>query len=66
MKKTEKQELINDFIEDYNSLLEGLNDELEGMGISPNKLITKFSQVKIDNVECCEKLTELYYEIINI
>tara|TARA_R110002153_G_scaffold31768_4_gene96561 strand:+ start:3359 stop:3547 length:189 start_codon:yes stop_codon:yes gene_type:complete len=59
------QELINDFIEDYNALLEGLNDELEGMGISPNKLITKFSQVKLSNVECCEDLLEEYYKIKN-
>ena len=54
-----------DFIEDYNALLEGLNDELEGVGISPNKLITNISEVKKGNLECDEYLIIEYYELIN-
>lgn len=63
--KFTKSEKIHDFIDDYNAHLEGLNDELEGIGISPNKMITKFSQVEIENVETSVRLTRDYYEIVN-
>jgi len=62
--KNEREQLIVQFIEDYNALLEGLNDELEPLGIS-NKLIKKLSEVEIDNLECDEYLYELYNEIKN-
>ena len=59
----EKQQKIESFIEDYNSLLEGLNDELEPLGIS-NKLITKFNEVEIENLECDDELYD-FYDYIN-
>lgn len=64
LKTMSNADLTKSFIEDYNSLLEGLNDELDGVGISANKMITKLSQVKIANLECDDYLAELYCEIV--
>ena len=63
--KNQDPQLTKSFIEDYNALLEGLNDELAGMGIGANKMITKISQVKIENLECDDHLAEQYQEITN-
>ena len=63
MTKQEFNEKIEAFLEDYNALLEGINDELEGMGIAPNKLITNISEVDMENLECDEYL---YFEYLKI
>ncbi len=58
----EKQQKIESFIEDYNTLLEELNEELEPLGIS-NKLITKLDQVEIENLNCDPYLWHKYHDI---
>lgn len=58
----EKQKIIKEFIEDYNTLLEELNEELEPLGIS-NKLITKLDQVEIENLNCDPDLWHMYHDI---
>jgi flagellar capping protein FliD len=58
----EKQQKIESFIEDYNTLLEELNEELEPLGIS-NKLITKLDQVEIENLNCDPDLWHKYHDI---
>jgi hypothetical protein len=63
MKKQEINERIEAFLEDYNALLEWINDELEGMGIAPNKLITNISEVNMENLECDKYL---YFEYLKI
>lgn len=55
---------ITAFLEDYNSLLEELNDELSGiddMGL--NKKAKTLKDVEIKNLECDEYLNEEYHEI---
>ena len=55
---------ITEFLDDYNSLLDELNDELCGiddMGLN-NKAKT-LEDVELDNLECDEYLYEEYYEI---
>ena len=55
---------INEFLEDYNSLLDGLNDELSGiedMGL--NKKAKSLKDVKLADLECDEYLDNEYYEI---
>jgi len=55
---------ITAFLEDYNSLLEELNDELSGiddMGL--NKKAKTLKDVEIENLECDEYLNEEYHEI---
>ena len=55
---------ITAFLEDYNSLLQELNDELSGiddMGL--NKKAKTLKDVEIENLECDEYLNEEYHEI---
>ena len=55
---------INNFLADYNSFLDGLNDELAGiedMGL--NKKATTLKDVKMEDLECDEVLFNEYHEI---
>jgi len=56
------------FLEDYNSLLEGLNDELSAIeGFTDwNKEALTLKDVEISNLECDEYLYEEYQQIINL
>ena len=56
------------FLEDYNSLLEGLNDELSAIESFSdwNKEALILNDVEISNLECDEDLYEEYQEIINL
>ena len=55
-----------DFLNDYNALLEGLNDEIEGIeDLSPYKMVTKFSEVQEENVLLDEYLTERFNDLNN-
>ena len=55
---------IEEFLEDYNSLLEGLNDEIDGIDDMPkNKAATKLSDVKLADLEHDELLLDWYYEL---
>tara|TARA_B100001094_G_scaffold220049_1_gene214074 strand:- start:454 stop:834 length:381 start_codon:yes stop_codon:yes gene_type:complete len=56
---------IHSFIADYNALLEGLNDELEGIGVEPHKLIENINQVKADVLACDDYLKESYKELFS-
>jgi len=58
---------INEFLEDYNNLLDGLNDELSGiedMGL--NKKAKSLKDVKLADLECDEYLDNEYHEIKNL
>ena len=58
---------INEFLEDYNALLDGLNDELSGiedMGL--NKKAKSLKDVKLADLECDECLENEYHEIKNL
>jgi hypothetical protein len=50
------------FIDLYNSTVQEMNDELEGMGIRGEPEITEASQAKLGTVRCCEDLTSAYIE----
>ena len=55
---------INEFLEDYNALLEEINDELSGiedMGL--NKKAKGLKDVKLANLERDEYLENEYHEI---
>jgi hypothetical protein len=56
------------FLEDYNSLLEGLNDELSAIESFSdwNKEALTLNDVEISNLECDEDLYKEYQEIINL
>jgi len=57
---------IAEFLEDYNALLNGLNDELSGiedMGL--NKKAKSLKDVKLADLECDEYLDNEYHEIKN-
>jgi hypothetical protein len=56
------------FLEDYNSLLEGLNDELSAIESFSdwNKEALTLNDVEISNLECDEYLYEEYQQIINL
>ena len=55
---------IQEFLEDYNSLLEGLNDEIDGIDDMPkNKAAKKLSDVKLADLEHDELLLDWYYEL---
>ena len=56
------------FLEDYNSLLEGLNDELSAIESFSdwNKEALTLNDVEISNLECDEDLHEEYQQIINL
>tara|TARA_R110000764_G_scaffold90205_1_gene172401 strand:+ start:336 stop:533 length:198 start_codon:yes stop_codon:yes gene_type:complete len=61
MKNTE---IIKSFLNDYNALLEGLNDELDGIeDIGKNKMAKKMSDVELANLECDDYLLERFHEI---
>jgi len=58
---------IADFIADYNSLLEGFDDELAGIeDIGSTTKIKTLRGVKMDDLECDEILFEEYHEIKEI
>jgi hypothetical protein len=48
------------FIDLYNSVVQQINDELEGMGITGEKEITKPHQAKIETINSCPDLIEAY------
>ncbi len=55
---------INSFLEDYNALLDELNEELssiEDMGL--NKKATALKDVKPEDLECDEVLFNEYHEL---
>jgi hypothetical protein len=56
------------FLKDYNSLLEGLNDELSAIESFSdwNKEALTLNDVEISNLECDEYLYEEYQQIINL
>ena len=56
------------FLEDYNSLLEGLNDELSAIESFSdwNKEALTLNDVEISNLECDEYLYEEYQQNINL
>tara|TARA_R110002126_G_scaffold107862_2_gene243588 strand:- start:3089 stop:3304 length:216 start_codon:yes stop_codon:yes gene_type:complete len=56
------------FLKDYNSLLEGLNDELSAIESFSdwNKEALTIKDVEISNLECDEYLYEEYQQIINL
>jgi len=65
MKNTKTR--IAEFLEDYNALLGGLNDELSGiedMGL--NRKAKSFFDVKLADLECDVCLENEYYEIKNL
>tara|TARA_Y100001937_G_C7007704_1_gene279445 strand:- start:14 stop:262 length:249 start_codon:yes stop_codon:yes gene_type:complete len=51
------------FIDLYNSVVQEINDELEGMGIPGEKGITKPHQAKIDTINSDPDLIEAYKEM---
>lgn len=51
------------FIDLYNSVVQGINDELEGMGITGEKEITKIHQAKIETINSDPDLIEAYKEM---
>jgi len=54
------------FLQDYNSLLEEINDEIEGIDdMSKNKKATKLSDVNILDLQQSEFLYDWYIEIKN-
>ena len=58
---------IKEFLSDYNSLLEQINDDLSGIDdMDLNDKITDLDQVKIEDLECDEFLYEEYHLIINL
>lgn len=61
---TQLENRIADFIEDYNALLEGLDDELGGIDdIGSTTKIKSLKQVQVDDLECDEMLFNEYHEI---
>lgn len=55
---------INEFLEDYNALLDELNDELSGIeDMSLNKKAKSLKDVKLADLECDEYLENEYHEI---
>ena len=63
-----KEELIKCFIEEYNAIIQELNDESEGIREEEPELeryqeITLFSQADLDVVRWEDLLRELYLEI---
>lgn len=61
---TELEIRIEDFITDYNSLLEGFDDELAGIDdIGSTTKIRSLKEVKLDDLECDEILHEEYFKI---
>ena len=53
------------FLEDYNSLLEELNDELSGIeDMELNKEAKTLKDVEIGNLECDEVLYEKYHLLV--
>jgi hypothetical protein len=50
------------FIDLYNTTVQEINDELEGMGIRGEREISKASQAKIETVRGCEDLSHAYIE----
>ena len=56
------------FLEDYNSLLEGLNDELSAIeSLSDwNKEAVTLNDVEISNLECDEDLYEEYQQFLPV
>jgi hypothetical protein len=56
------------FLKDYNSLLEGLNDELSAIESFSdwNKEALTIKDVEISSLECDEYLYEEYQQIINL
>lgn len=60
-------ERISNFLEDYNALLEGFNDEMGGIeDISTYKKCTKFKNVNVIDIENDEILFDEYTEIKNL
>jgi hypothetical protein len=54
------------FLQDYNSLLDEINDEIEGIDDMPkNKKATKLSDVNILDLQQSEFLYDWYIEIKN-
>ena len=54
------------FLQDYNSLLDEINDEIEGIDdMSKNKKATKLSDVNILDLQQSEFLYDWYIEIKN-
>ena len=54
------ENIIESFIVDYNAEVDAVNDELGGLGISPNPYIEKFEDADIGIVNNCEDLIDLY------
>ena len=55
---------IADFITDYNSVLEGFDDELAGIDdVGSTTKIRSLKEVKMADLECDEILFEEYHEI---
>ena len=53
------------FLEDYNSLLEELNDELSGIeDMELNKEAKTLKDVEIGNLECDEVMYEKYHLLV--
>jgi hypothetical protein len=61
--KKELQQRITDFIQDYNTEVEAINDELEGMEMGTERKAQKFDQCKMAVIANCEDLTEEYFEL---
>lgn len=60
-----KEEILEDFMEDYNALLEELNDAMGGIDdIGQNKRCMDFKKVKIADLEQDELLYNTYFEIL--
>jgi len=62
--KTQDQ-LINEkyFIDLYNSMVEEINDELDGMGMGKERKISRVKQAKFEIIESCEDLSEAYEDL---
>jgi len=54
------ENMIESFIVDYNAEVDAVNDELGGLGISPNPYIKRFKDADIDIINNCEDLIDLY------
>lgn len=54
------ENIIESFILDYNAEVDAVNDELGGLGISPNPHIKRFKDADIRIVNNREDLIDLY------